>query len=98
MEKTKSKFLLASMKLLANFENTFSSPVQRPYIGDLILRIQPPVILNIVPESGYDILHSRKSTRIKDENRPMAEKKNWIEILMWISKQCLELVGRCLKK
>ena len=38
--KNKIKVLLASMKLLANFKYTFSSPIQRPYIGDLILRIQ----------------------------------------------------------
>jgi hypothetical protein len=39
MEKSKSTFLLASMTLLINFENSFSNPIQRPYSGDLTLRI-----------------------------------------------------------
>jgi hypothetical protein len=34
LKKSKSKFLLASIKLLTNFENHFTNPLQRPYSGD----------------------------------------------------------------
>ncbi len=96
MEKFKSKFLLASIKLLTNnFENPYSNPLQRPNSGDLILRIHTGsrlLSLTLFRNLAM-ILHSRKSTRIKDENRPMAEKKSCIEILMRISIQYLELVS-----
>ncbi len=34
VEKSKLKFSLAPLKLLTNFENSNSSPLQRPYSGD----------------------------------------------------------------
>ncbi len=37
MIKAKSKFLLASMKLLTSFGNPFSNPLQRPHSGDLTM-------------------------------------------------------------
>ncbi len=39
MEKSKSKVLLASMKLLINFENPFITPCQRSFRCNLILRM-----------------------------------------------------------
>jgi hypothetical protein len=55
-EKVKAKILLASMKILINFENPFSNPFQRPYSGGFILRMltgSRQWMLKIFPEAGY---------------------------------------------
>ncbi len=36
---SKTKFLLVSLKFLANFENPLSNPLQKPHSGDLTLRM-----------------------------------------------------------
>ncbi len=76
MEKSESKFLLASMKLLTYFGNQIS-PLQRWYDPEIAYR-KPPVILKIVPEAGYDTYtgenrqiakkQRRKSTNCRGEN------------------------------
>jgi hypothetical protein len=58
MEKSKSKFLLASMTLLTN-----SEILQRTFDPENAYR-KPPVILKIIPEAGYD--------RETGENPPLA--------------------------
>jgi hypothetical protein len=39
MKKSNSKFSLAPLKLLTNFENPFSNPLQRPESSDFTLKM-----------------------------------------------------------
>jgi hypothetical protein len=47
MEKSETKFLFASMKLISNSKNVFSNLFREPYSGSLALRM-------LIQESAYD--------------------------------------------